>query len=62
MDNSEEGIIIVKDKTIDYINDKFLEQQLNLIQEVLLGQNNQRSPAKSFLQNLIIKIKRLYQT
>ena len=26
MDNSEEGIIIVKDKIIDYINDKFLQQ------------------------------------
>tara|TARA_B110000285_G_C14755731_1_gene437261 strand:+ start:150 stop:416 length:267 start_codon:yes stop_codon:yes gene_type:complete len=42
MDNSEEGIIIIKDKTIDYINDKFFEQQQRLIQEVLLPQNNQR--------------------
>ena len=25
MDNSEEGIIIIKDNTIDYINDKFIE-------------------------------------
>ena len=35
MDNSEEGIIIVKDKIIDYINDKFLQQQQTIIQDVL---------------------------
>ena len=31
MDNSEEGIIIIKDKTIDYINDKFIETQSEII-------------------------------
>ena len=33
MDNSNEGIIIVQDKMIEYINDKFIEQQSNFIQE-----------------------------
>jgi hypothetical protein len=31
MDSSEEGIIIIKDNIIDYMNDKFIEQQYNLI-------------------------------
>ena len=40
MDNSEEGIIIIKDSIIDYVNDKFIEQQHNAVKKAIIGNDN----------------------
>ena len=57
MDNSEEGIIIIKNNKIDYINDKFMEQQQNLIQEVLLDHNTSETQIESIFLKILYKIK-----
>jgi hypothetical protein len=36
MDCSEESIIIIKENKIDYMNDKFIEQQKNLIESAII--------------------------
>jgi len=40
MDNSEEGIIIMKDSIMDYVNDKFIEQQHHAVKEAIIGNDN----------------------
>jgi len=36
MDISNEGIVIVKDQKIEYVNDKFIEYQSNFIMEAIV--------------------------
>ena len=36
MDKSTEGILIIKEQTIEYINDKFIEQQQYSINQVII--------------------------
>ena len=36
MDISNEGIVIVKDQKIEYVNDKFIEFQTNFIMEAIV--------------------------
>ena len=61
MDNSEEGIIIIKNNKIDYINDKFLEQQQNLIEEVILENITSETQIESIFLKILYRIKQYYR-
>jgi hypothetical protein len=39
MDISEEGIVIIKEQSIEYVNDMFINQQKNSIFNVCIEQN-----------------------
>lgn len=60
MDNSEEGIIIIKDQLIDYINDKFAEQQRRTINTSILENRSDSTAPPSLCTKLLQKLKQFF--
>jgi hypothetical protein len=56
MDQSEEGIIIMNDQTIEYINDTFIRQQCTAIQQSIANNNSdiitKQSKFKSYVKRI----------